>query len=113
MTDKAFIDAAIRLSNLYQEASKESFPVKANSYPIVTDAQVKEYEVIYGLNAHCDFPASDSDKYKAVSRLHQVWEQALLRRLGEYKNVNGKRIMMLFLDQDDWVSDDYECVYPA
>ena len=102
MADKAFIDTLVRLSTLYTEASKDLFPIKTHAYPQVTKDQLKEYGQVYGLDAYCNFPDPDQDyfkeKYKAVYRLHQVWEQALLRRLGENKNVNGSRIFMLFID---------------
>ena len=48
--------------------------------------------------------------------MHQVWEPALLRRLGTNKNVNGKRIVILYPTQDwDWLVSrpDYQCIYPA
>ena len=35
MSDKAFINAMFRLRNLYEEASKDSFPIKTNAYPRV------------------------------------------------------------------------------
>ena len=34
MTDKQFIDTAIRLSKLYEEANKDLFPVKNNAYTL-------------------------------------------------------------------------------
>ena len=116
MADKAFIDTLVRLSTLYTEASKDLFPIKPHAYPQVTKEQLDEYGQVYGLDAYCNFPTDQQDikdKYKAVYRLHQVWEQALLRRLGENKNVNGSRIFMLFIDQSDWESDNYQCIYPA
>ena len=36
MADKAFIDSVVRLRNLYEEASKEPFPIKTDAYPLVT-----------------------------------------------------------------------------
>ena len=38
MADKAFTDSVVRLRNLYQEASKDPFPIKRNSYPIVKES---------------------------------------------------------------------------
>ena len=37
MSDKAFINAVVRLRNLYEEASKDSFPIKSGATPLVTD----------------------------------------------------------------------------
>ena len=54
-----------------------------------------------------------------LTRLHyQLWEQALLRRLGHEKNVQAKRILFLFRGSEDDSSSDrdhqfYHCVYPA
>ena len=107
MADKAFIDTLVRLSTLYTEASKDMFPVKPYVYPRATDADFEKFypNPVYGLDAYCNFPEkyydeenSDGNVYKAIFRLHQVWEQALLRRLGEEKNVNGSRVYMLYLD---------------
>lgn len=112
MADKAFVDSVVRLSNLYEEASVDPFPIRQDAYPLVSADQLTEDKVIYGLAAYCNFEGNDrlKDNYKAVERLNHVWEQALLRRLGSYKNVNGDRILMLF---DNGVDEDYECTYPA
>ena len=105
MADKAFIDTLVRLSTLYTEASKDLFPVKPHAYPRATDADFDRFDPVYGLDAYCNFPEEyyqpgnpDAKVYNAIFRLHQVWEQALLRRLGEEKNVNGSRVYMLYLD---------------
>ena len=67
-------------------------------------------KTIYGLNPYCDveFDGTGKDKYRAIYRLHyEVWEQALLRRLGSLKDVNAARIIILY------TADDGQCVYPA
>ena len=103
MADKAFIDTLVRLSTLYTEASKDMFPVKPHAYPRATEEDFAKFDPVYGLDASCNFPQGfydfsdpDWEKYMAVFRLHQVWEQALLRRLGEDKDVNGSRVYMIF-----------------
>lgn len=111
MADKAFMDSVIRLSALYIEASREDFPIRKDAYPTVTFDQIKDGETIYGLSAYCNIEDEESERYLAVERLHQVWEQALLRRLGAQKNVNADRLLILY--QNDALNEDYECVYPA
>ena len=108
MADKAFLDSVKRLRDLYKEASKEPFPIRHDAYPTVSASQLQGGKTLYGLSCYCNFPDEDtSADYKAVYRLHKVWEQALLRRLGSEKNVNGSRILLLYTNED------YECVYPA
>jgi len=107
--DKAFIDSVVRLKDLYQVAEKDPFPIAYGAYPSVTAEQVADGKIVYGLSTYCSYPDGMKDNYRAVDRLHSFWEQALLRRLGHGKNVNGERILILFRDYDY----DYECVYPA
>ena len=74
MADKAFMDSVIRLSALYEEASREDFPIRKDAYPTVTFDQIKDGETIYGLSAYCNIEDEESERYLAVERLHQVWE---------------------------------------
>ena len=77
MADKAFIDTLVRLSKLYEGASKDPFPIKTDAYRGVTEDDIKGLSdgmALYGLNPYCDFPSADKEKYKAIYRLHQVWE---------------------------------------
>ena len=67
MADKAFIDSIVRLRNLYEEASKEPFPIKDDAYPLVTKDQIEDGKVIYGLSPYCTFPPEDAvDKFKEI-----------------------------------------------
>ena len=72
---------------------------------MVKEDEIPEGDRIYGLGLHCNDENTRHDKI--MMRMHDNWEQALLRRLGVDKNVNGHRILLLYTDHDT------ECVYPA
>ena len=57
--------------------SKDPFPIQTDAYRGVTEDDIKclsDGMALYGLNPYCDFPSADKEKYKAIYRLHQVWE---------------------------------------
>lgn len=103
MADKAFIDSAVRVQILYERARKNGarFPVKVDAYPSVDYDEIKDGQIVFGKSAYCN----KAEEIRAVERLHQIWDSALLRRLGPDKNVNGKRIIIL--------NSHFDCVYPA
>ena len=70
MADKAFIDSVVRLRNLYQEASKEMFPIRDGAYPKVSYDLIKDGQVVYGLSMYCNWEDKTEPRFKAVDRLH-------------------------------------------
>ena len=108
MADKSFIDSTVRLRNIYQETSKNSYPIEIDAYPTVKPSQIANGQVVYDQGVYCSFfGTSDEAKFKAVKRMNKYWQSVAQRRIGANKSVNPKRILVLF------TNNDYECVYPA
>ena len=79
MADKAFIDSAVRLRNLYEQANRdgEPFPINPNAYThidpeLVLNARDDDLP-IYGYSAYCN--TEEGRNNEAIQRLHQVWEK--------------------------------------
>jgi len=53
MADKAFIDTAHRLQELYTIASKEPFPLNTDYFELLTDDELIQGEVVFGKSAYC------------------------------------------------------------
>ena len=83
------------------------FPIRTDAYPTISESEIADGQVIHGQSPYCNFGDLEHPDYRAIRRLHLVWEHALLRRLGSEKNVDGKRIQILF------TNNDFECQYPA
>ena len=104
MVDKVLIDSAQRLKALYQEASKDPFPVRTDAYPSLDSDAMPAGQEDY--NPYCNNAGAFSDDFKGVRRLHEAWKSALKRHLGPEKDVDLARILILYTEHD------HECVYP-
>ena len=78
MADKAFIDSAVRLRNLYEQANSDDqpFPINPDAYTHIKPEQVEDADndgsPIYGLSAYCN--TVEGQNNEAIKKLHQVWE---------------------------------------